>query len=263
MSLKILILPTFIILEVILAIGYIKPNIDAILAKRNEIAVAQEMLAKVDSVIANIQSLARELSSRPEAVGFVNRFYPSALDEERVVDMLNFLAQQSGVIVTDISIVANPASRSSDDAYNEALNSGMTPEQALAHAEAAARLAPQSYTAKASVLGAYPNIKDFFSRLYQSDRIHETEEFALAERKRDSSKADEEAAEGIQENFLVGTFRAKFPYVVAQRISDPLNAPLFQTASFDWQPAERAISFVTHPLPPLESDPAGRPNPFE
>ena len=46
MSLKILILPTLIILEVIIAIGYIKPNIDDILAKQIEIQTAKDGLSR-------------------------------------------------------------------------------------------------------------------------------------------------------------------------------------------------------------------------
>lgn len=263
MSLKILILPTFIILEMILAIGYIKPNIDGILAKQIEIQTAKDNLAKVDSVIANIQTIGRSVASRTEIVNFIEKYYPKTLDEERVVDMFNFLAQQSGIIVTGLVVMPDPEVRVADAVYNDAVNSGMTPEEATLMAEAATLAAPKSYTAKVTVIGAYSNIKDFFSRVRHSDRLHETGEFTIEYRKQDPNKAEEEAAAGIQGNFLIGTLRAKFPYVGRQRTGDAMNDPLFQTPTFNFKTAEQSISFVTNPLPTLESGQGGRENPFE
>ncbi len=263
MSLKILILPTFIILEVIIAIGYIKPNIDGILAKQIEIQTAKDDLAKVDSVVGNIQTIGRSITSRSEAVSFVEKYYPKKLDEERVVDMFNFLAQQSGIIVTGVAVTADPEVRVADAVYNDAVNNGVTPEEATLMAEAATLAAPKSYTAKVTVIGGYQNIKDFFSKIHHADRLHETSEFAIEYRKQDPNKAEEEAAAGIQSNFLIGTLKAKFPYVGQQQTSDALNDPLFQASAFNFKTAEQAISFVTNPLPTLESGQGGRENPFE
>ncbi len=263
MSLKILILPTFIILEVVIAIGYIKPNVDGILAKQIEIQTAKDDLAKVDSVIANIQTIGKSIGSRAEAVNFIEKYYPKKLDEERVVDMFNFLAQQSGIIVTGVAVTADPEVRVADAVYNEAVNNGVTPEEATLMAEAATLAAPKSYTAKVTVIGGYQNIKDFFSKIHHSDRLHETSEFAIEYRKQDPNKAEEEAAAGIQSNFLIGTLRAKFPYVGQQRTGNALNDPLFQSSTFNFKTAEQAISFVTNPLPVLEGGQGGRENPFE
>ena len=263
MSLKILILPTFIILEVIIAIGYIKPNIDGILAKQIEIQTAKDDLAKVDSIVSNIQTIGRSIASRAEAVNFVEKYYPKKQDEERVVDMFNFLAQQSGIIVTGVSVMPDPEVKVADAVYNDAVNNGVTPEEATLMAEAATLAAPKSYTAKVTVIGPYANIKDFFSKIHHSDRLHEIGEFAIEYRKQDPNKAEEEAAAGIQGNFLSGTLRAKFPYVGQQQAGNALNDPLFQSSTFNFKSAEEAISFVTNPLPTLESGPGGRENPFE
>lgn len=263
MSLKILILPAFIILELIIAIGYIKPNVDAILAKRDEILGVEESLARVDSVIANIQSVGRSLKGRGEIVSFVERYYPSSLDEERVVDMFNYLAQQSGIIVTEVSAMKTPAINVADGVYNDAVNNGLTPEEATAKAQAAALAAPQMYSAKVVALGAYPNLKDFMNRIYRSDRLHTTKKFSIAYRNRDPDKVEEELARGIQDNFLIGTVEAEFPYVGEQRVSDALNDPLFQSPSFDYTIAEEAATFVTSPLPTLDTGMTGRANPYE
>lgn len=263
MSLKILILPTFIILEVIIAIGYIKPNIDDILAKQSEIQVAQESSAQVDTITGNIQAIGQSVSSRPEAISFVEKYYPKVLDEERVVDMFNYLAQQSGMIVTGLKVEANEEVKVVDTVYNDAINTGSTPEEATLMAEAAALAAPKSYTASVTVIGAYANVKDFFTKVHHADRLHMIEQFTVESREQDPSQAEEEAARGIQSNFLVGTLRATFPYVGQQRTGDALNDPVFQAAAFDFTSADKVISFVTNPLPTLEGGQGGRENPFE
>lgn len=264
MSLKVLVLPTFILLELILAIGYIKPNIDDILAKRIEIQTAKDDLTKVDSVAANIETVGQSIATHSREVNFVEKYYPKMLDEERVIDMFNFFAQQSGIIVTDIGVAPEEATRGvADTAYNDALNAGKTAEEAALLAEAASMTISKSYRAQVSVIGTYGNIKDFFSKIRHTDRLHTTSEFSIKYRGQDSNKAEEEAAVGIQPNFLIGTLSVQFPYLGQQRTSDPLNDSLFQSATFNWSTVDRVISYVKNPLPPLESGQSGRDNPFE
>lgn len=263
MSLKILILPTFIILEVIIAIGYIKPDIDEILAKRIEIQTAKESVAKLDATVANIRTVGQSVASRAETVNFVGKYYPQALDEERVVDMFNFLAQQSGVAVIKLDITPEEGERVADTVYNDALNSGKTPEEATLIAEAAAASAPKIYSAEVSVFGAYGGIKDFFSRIHHSDRLHTTDGFMIGHQKENQNGTAEETDADVQPGSLTGTLTAKFPYVGPQRTRDALNDPLFQSPTFNFKTAEQAITFVTAPLPTLESGEGGRQNPFE
>ena len=196
-------------------------------------------------------------------MNFVDKYYPKALDEERVVDMFNYLAQQSGIIVTEVVATQTPPVNVADNVYNEAVNSGLTPEEATMKATAAALAAPREYLAKVVVLGAYPNLKDFLNRIYRSDRLHATQKFSITYRKRDPNKVEEETAEGILDNFLIGSLEAKFPYVGDQRVSDALNDPLFQSPTFDFKAAEQAVSFVTSPLPSLDTGETGRTNPYE
>ncbi len=265
MSLKILVLPVFVILEVVLVIGYIKPNVSAILAKQADVATVEAEIAQADLIIGNIQALSQSLEDRSDGVSFVGRYYPEVLDEERVVDMFNYLAQQTGVIVSGVKITPKPTTLTVAAVYDEALGAGMTPEQATAHANVTVQAAPQQYTAEVAVLGAYPNIKDFYSRVYHADRLHETTKLAIAYRKPEASpKAKEnETAPLILPNFLTGIFEADFPYVGKQSVGDPLTEPVFQSAIMDFTSVERAQSFVTSPLPPLDSGVGGRPNPFE
>jgi hypothetical protein len=263
MSLKLLILPTFIILSLVIAIGYIKPEVDTILSRRDEIVAQKEALTRVDAVAQNIRSLDQALDARRETENFVLKYFPRSLDEERVVDMLNYLAQQSGVIVTEIIVTENPLVR--PDVAAMASADGGTDPAALDPASVAAFEAslPRTYTAKATVFGAYPNLKDFFSRVYRTDRLHATRQFVVTYREKEDANTEEDALLGIQENFLLGTLETDFAYKTEKRAGIALTNPLFQTSSFNFSAADRLIDFVTSPLPPLEADPAGKSSPFE
>lgn len=260
MRLKILILPTFIVLEVIIVIAYIKPNVDIILEKRNEIVAAKEALTKVDTVQGNIQSITQSLRARSEAVGFVNRYYPMALDEERVVDALNYLAQQTGTVVAKVEVTQMPPAVPAGSTYNDLLNAGLSPEEATAQSIAAALAAPKDFVVRVGVLGEYANIKDFFNRVRHADRLHAVKEFSIARLEKTNQTIDEETIPG---NFLFGVLEADFPYVGRQRSSDVLNDPLFQSNTFDFRVADQAITFVASPLPALDAGATGRTNPFE
>lgn len=261
MKLKILILPTFIILELVLAIGYIKPNLDAISDKQTEITVQKDALSRVDTVKANIGTITEELGRRREAVSFIERYYPKKLDEERVVDMLNYLAQLSGTSVVEVNVEKNE--KVATVVENVPPADGSVVDTSIA-VEAPAE-APDSYEVELSVLGEYQNIKDFFNRVYLADRLHMTKEFSITHRKEDDEikSADGETVEISTKRILLGTIKADFPYIKEKRVANALNIALFQSSSFDFTEADKIAEFVTGALPTLQADGPGRPNPFE
>lgn len=261
MSLKILVLPTFIIIELIVVILYVKPNADAILEQRAQIDSESEALAKVDAVRENVQSIAQSLKSRTDTVRFVQAYYPEVLDEERVIDLFNYLAQQSGVIVAKVAIQQKAVAAPEGSSYQDFLNAGLTPEQATIQEEAAQAAIPKSYTGRVSVVGEYANIKDFFSRVRHADRIQRVREYSVEAKA--SEKKNEEDAPAQPSTVLAGELEVEFPYVKKQRAQSVLNDPLFQTNTFDFAPADRVVNYVTSPLPKLEPGAAGRTNPFE
>ncbi|MFA9262741.1 MAG: hypothetical protein ACEQSB_05365 [Undibacterium sp.] len=261
MKLKILVLPAFIILELVLAIGYIKPNLDAITDKQTEITVQKDALSRVDSVKSNIGTISEVLSRRRETADFIERYYPKSLDEERVVDMFNYLAQQSGASVVDVNVKQNE--KVVTVVENAVPVDGAAVDTSIA--VEAPREMPDSYEVEISVLGEYQSIKDFFNRVYQVDRLHVTKEFSIIHRKEDElvKSADGETMEAAPKKVLLGTIKADFPYIKEKRVANALNIPIFQASEFDFTEADKLVEFVKNPLPPLEVGGAGRVNPFE
>jgi len=262
MKLKILILPFFIIIELVFIIGYIKPNYDAITTKQSEITLQKDALSRVDSVAENIGAIHQALENRSDIVNFIDRYYPKSLDEERVVDMFNYLAQQSGIVVSEVKIkknvksqvvaVESPLPVVEDETMGVSVVATEAPEEPA-----------ESYEVTVSVLGAYQNLKDFFTRVYRSDRLHFTKEFSIMVREVDVEQAEKEATQGIQSNFLSASVVVDFDYIKEKRVANALNIPMFQSSDFDFKDAEEAKTFVTNLLPPVQSDEVGKANPFE
>lgn len=257
MKLKIFILPAFIILELILAIGFIKPNIDLISTKQSEITLQKNALSRVDSVAENIGKINASLDSRTKTVAFIERYFPKRSDEERVVDMLNYLAQQSGVVVTEVGIKEN------EKVATIAISEPVPVEGAVITAipELSPEL-PESYEVVVSVFGSYQNIKDFFNRVYHADRLHSTKEFSIVARK-DKLAESEEGTSDPQSTFLMGTIVADFLFIKEKQVVNALNVPLFHSPVFDFEAVEKVANFVTSPIPPLETENTGKNNPFE
>lgn len=265
MSLKILIFPVIIVIALTLAIGYIKPDITTMLEKRAEIEKKTADLAKVDSIIQNIRRLHAEVDQRRESESFVLRYIPRSLEEERVLDAFNFLASQSGVIVTDADVKENEPMQKE---LPPVLHASMS-FQALTDAnQAAAVVVPEvpkrtveSYRASVQVLGSYQSIKDFFARLNRTDRAHQMIRFGIQERT-DEGLTDEEKA-AIPADFLEAVLEADFSHFRPLSIVSALEHPLFQGSNFDFAVVDDLLAFVNSPLPALETGQTGRANPFQ
>lgn len=263
MSLKILLFPTLIVLSVVLIIGYIKPDIEAILTKRDEEATKTEELRNVETVEGNIRSLSQGLNRKSDLETLVKRYFPESIDQERSLDVINFLAQQTGVAVTGVSMNENPVLQPEQPTPEVAPSAdpfAATPEAGTAPIPAAPE--PQrSYRAEIGVMGTYNNLRNFFDRLYHTDRMRVAAELTL--QKPSDSERFRQEQEIIPADFLKGTIALDFAYAPAQSTGNALHQPLFQKNTLDLGVANRLVDFVNSPVGDLVPASPGRSNPFE
>lgn len=266
MSLKILLFPFCIILSLILVIGYIKPNVTDILAKRDAIGVKQSDLARVDTTIQNVKRMTAEMNDRSEGEKFVLKYLPLTLEEERVLDTFNYFAIRSGVVIIEVNAEENEPVEAP---IPEDLHASMS-FQALASVQADAQVPPpipqtrtlQSYAGSVVVMGTYSNIKDFFQRLGQSDRFRNTKEFLIEKPSEDDIKKD--TGESVYPaDFLRGSYSADFVYFPVRQMGSALDMALFQKERFDFSVVDDLVNYVSNPLLPLEADASARDNPFQ
>lgn len=268
MSLKILLFPVCIILSLTLIIGFIKPDVVDILAKRKTITAKQTDLARVGQTIQSVKRMTVEIDGRQEGEKFVLKYLPISLEEERVLDTFNYLAAQSGVVIVEASAEENPPV---ETPIPEDLHASMS-FQALADAQVVDPSVPpvpktrtiHSYTGTVSVMGAYSNLKDFFQRLSQSDRYRTTIAFSIEKPDEKDIQGDaDDKQSAYPADFLKGTYEAEFAHFPIREMGSALDIPLFQKERFDFGTVDDLINFVSNPLPAMEVNLSPKSNPFQ
>ena len=171
--------------------------------------------------------------------------------------MVNFLAQQSGVIVTKISLVEQENKKKS---VSSAQDESMASEEVdiLSNTEPIVE-PPKSYKVDVTVMGTYESIRGFFERLYRTDRFRVMNSFSVQE----ITLKTEKEGESIPDNFLEGSMSLDFRYIPQKRAGNVLLHPLFQSESLDYSSANQLADFINSPVSDLTIPTTGRSNPFE
>ncbi|TXH01810.1 MAG: hypothetical protein E6P95_01175 [Candidatus Moraniibacteriota bacterium] len=260
MSLKLLLFPTLIILSVVLIIGYIKPDIETILAQREVERVKQGELENVERIGQNIQTLTAFLDQRNDTEKLIKRYYPEKMDQERTLDVINFLAQQSGVVITNLAMIENARPQAAVAAPEVNADPFASAEQENGGVQSAPQL-PLSYQARIRVMGAYSSLRIFFDRLYHTDRMRVMNEFSLeqiaeSERVRDGQEL-------IPADFLEASLMIDFFYTAPLNAGNALQHDIFKQDTLDLVGATQLVDFVNSPVGDLAPVSSGKSNPFE
>lgn len=253
MSLKTFTIPLCILTLIVLGVFYIKPDIDALSEKKLLLETKKAQAANMAMLLANINALSSELDTRKESERFVKSYLPEHLDQEVVMDMLNFLAVQAGVFPDLITL--------------QEITDNSVPEEVIdpvtGSLVASTKIKPKSYSATVQVKGDYSGIKTFFDRVAHINRFHKTKSFSLTaeDSAADTASSDTASAPVL----LVGTFMMDFDYFPVKKVDSALNIPIFSRATLNTEPLDAVMTWVTSKVPPLESgniSGAGRPDPF-
>lgn len=250
MQLKVLIPPFFIVMILILAIGYIKPDFNVLQTKKVDIIVKETAVANVNTVIANISSLNSSLDAGQDFEKFAYRYLPSTQSQEQVIDAFNFLVTQSGMIITKMEL-KQP---------QESSNASLGDQSGVISADASVVPPPpvmKTFTFTGSVAGSYENIKALFDRLAHTERFQKVNLLSIAAEKVDQS------TEAPDTNRLVGTFEAEFGYLPAEPVASALNMPIFLRSKFDFSDMSKLLEQTASTVPTLEKGQTGKPNPFQ
>lgn len=266
MQIKLLIVPSLVIFSLIVAIGLIKPDYDTMVQKKAVLEQKQSEAMNIEQTQSNIQSLAQSWSGNAEKDAFVKRYYPETLDQERIVDAMNYLASQSGVILIGFQleqvvedIVQEPVVEAvplttlqEGDASSAAM---------MASARAAYELPrPKAYIARVTARGTYENLRAFIDRASHMDRISEINKFSIYKKEQQEGEASQDEEVSVDE--LEAGIEARFSYLPKQQGFNALYVPIFQKASFDLSPADEAQAWAANVVPALNAGSGGKPNPF-
>ena len=112
MSLKILFIPFSFILTLVVLIGYVKPLYAELLLKQASYLGLQQQLNQVNDRLDNINAVLGDFSSdftdtlggKSEREVVMDQYIPETIDQDRVVDAFNYLAGQSGVLISSMNM---------------------------------------------------------------------------------------------------------------------------------------------------------------
>lgn len=249
MSLKILFVPFSLILVLVLLIGYVKPDYDALLEKQVVVDAAQQQLNQMETRLGNIQSISSDFASASsDALGgknadevLVDSYVPESVDQERVVDTFNYLAGQSGISLSSVTIekpaivavAAQEAEMSSQAVLIGGAGTAVTGvplDQAMALR--ATYPGPKSYQATFAFSTDYASFLTFFNRIYRMNRENEVKSFSL---KKDAEKTDEKG-DPVESDALSGSLVVSFMYYPGLSTSGIQNVealPIFNAGKLD------------------------------
>lgn len=245
MRLKVLIPPFLIIMILVLAIGYIKPDIGVLQAKKADVLAKKTMVANVDTVITDIGTLNSSLDAKQDLEKFVYRYLPNTQNQEQVIDAFNFLAMQSGVVIAKMEL-KQPLVQSVMSEEGNGEVPGLSQKPALSVAK--------TFTFSGSVIGSYENIKAFFDRMVHMERFQKISLFSIA---------TDTNTEPLDTSHLTGVFETEFGYLPPEPLASAINAPIFLSSQFDFSNVSKSLEQATNVIPVLEKGSTGRPNPFQ
>ncbi|MDD2766592.1 MAG: hypothetical protein PHH40_02365 [Candidatus Moranbacteria bacterium] len=244
---KILLLPFFLLLSVIVAILYIKPSFDDILTKRDAIASVDEKLAIASAVSSNITRFDQLIDQEKETEDFFFQYLPLKMDQEQFIDAFSFLATQRGLYISDmkVEVVAKDATLEEDSLPVD--DTSVAPKTVFQ---------PKKISFTGSANGSYENIKTFFALMNHMNRYQEMQFFSIEEEKKESTSPE------VASGNLKGTFSVVYGFLPKKTVSSALDMPLFTNGELKLAEISTLKSLITD-IPALQKTPSGKPNPFQ
>lgn len=253
MRLKIFVVPFSILVSLILAIGYIKPDITTLQERQVLLETKTTQAENMSTLLSNIDTLTTALvGPQSDASELVSAYVPQAMDQERTIDMFNYLASQSGVFVSgmNMSELALKSAAEEGAIIPDASTGTTVPVVAVS-----LRPKVQAYVAEVEVKGSYDSIRDFLQRVSHMNRYHKIISFSV-------EAATDESAEATA-GILTGKLQSQFDYFPLQQLETALNVPVFSKSELNTEEISALISWVSYSVPPLMKPMVGRPNPFQ
>jgi hypothetical protein len=281
MSLKILFVPLSLISVLVLLIGYMKPDYDDFILRQATYESSRQQFDQMNTRLGNITSVVNEFSAQfSDALGgkneeeaLVDQYVPESIDQDRVVDAINYLATQSGVLISSIAIekpaVKTVAAQSEQVASSQAIllnGAGSavagSPTDTMASFQAVYP-DPNMYQATINMSGDYAAFSRFFDAVYRMNRENEVKVFSLKKSPEKKDDAGNAAKNLTLEGSLVVSFMF-YPGLSNDSIKNVEALKVFNAAKLDTKIFDSLKAKMgTGDLPELTvGDVPARENPF-
>jgi Tfp pilus assembly protein PilO len=259
MSIKRILFPLFIFVIAFLVVNYIRPSVLSVLDQRSAKEVKLAELSAAEKTAANIWALsdARTAFLNSGDGGAILSYLPIKPDHDRIVDVLNYLALQSGAVIGNISF------------ENNATPSVLVPQQEIIGADGSVVQTPPQAPVPSAIFvsvgmnGTYDGLKSFMEKVSSMDRLRKIVSFSLSKEKQVAALgADGQVSP--DDGILSAELGIELLYLPEVSYPNAHLLPIFATGSFDVDSVQRAMesdeSVPPLPEPPL---PERRADPFK
>lgn len=270
MKIRLLIVPGLIAASIVVLIwfaypAYSNPTAEGGLAEKLEkLKMEEEKLKTIEEKKKNSESLFSGISQSPDKKKTLFEFIPESIEEENIIDSLNYLISSEGISVLGISVSPpkeTPADKeepieTSSTKWNEATKGGSSPA-----AVPVAKSIIKDFEAKAMVVGDYQKIKNIADKINRMVRFNNP---ALVEIK--PAVLEGASGEGGSQKTDPNVLQAEmtFSFSLLKKSSLPANPdnPIFLTDKFDMTPVDKIKEKRNIEKINLEIGQIGKPSPF-
>lgn len=257
MSLKNISFPLFLVILVFIALNFIRPTVLSILDKNKSKGLKEAELRTVQATLASIGTLAESragILAGDQGVLAIE-YLPYASDQDRVVDILNYLSIQVGASISSITFDESDAQpRPAVAVPVEPLADGSMPQMPPQAPT------PKAFSVEVTMTGTYDSLKSFMERVTNANRLHAVSSFSISEKKKDAVPEGEAAP--ATDGFLDAVFTAEFSYLPEEQYENAYLHPVFAAGKFDTGALDE-LSKIRSDVPTfLEPTVSGRSNPF-
>lgn len=251
MRLKILLTPVAFFIAIVVAIWYIWPVAVDIWSKMEEIKVSQGNLDSTLIKKNNVEVLTSILDKNKDKEEFISNFLPPAENEEKIVNGINYLANDSGVNLASISIA------------NEKMNILSIDQSENVDLIDFPSAPTVKYTvANVNIYGKYENIRIFVGQIHKMEIVNKVSLLAISKNIKTNVNADVNAENIEGDDTLTATVEIKFGYMpyINQAGSD-LSA-VFSQSNFNFGSYSKINELIARKIPVLDAGQKGKVNPF-
>lgn len=254
MSLKLLAIPLLVISILVIAISYVKPDLVLLSEKRRQLEHFRLQAASLDRISSNIKSMQTQIATSNSDPGsqvtdadFLRQVYfPAVSDIEKGIDQLNFLADQSGVAVSDIQ-VQDVEKKSAVSALGGLEDSASGSAELLIANESDVAVeavpvaihrtyTPDTFIVTIETVGSYEATKDFYARLVQAKRFFFPKVMKLANKDQGSSGfPGTEKKEDVSSDTLVSSVEVEFSVLPTVSVASAVGDEAFEKAKLDFE----------------------------
>lgn len=278
MKVKILLFPLSVVVAIALMIFWVKPEVVAVLDLRAQTKNAHSTLDQMNTIVSNIDTLDRSLNENAGNESFVLTYLPQTGSDDRLLDEVNFLASESGLLFTSVGMkrisseVVQAAEAASQAIADQAELKAAAPSQEIFSGGESISLPTfvssspndrlRSVDVSVTAFGRYEQIKDFVDRIYHANHFQNFLTVDIVEKPEVKDQQSTDVALPMESGALGANITIRFGYLSKINVPQGTLLVAFQQPRFDFGPVDRLRQRVTREISPLDALPSSRPNPF-